>query len=126
MPKTAGVFYALLNFKCESAGHNFANSHFFTFKGNDGQIVGEEKWQTCWCCQDQQKACRMARGSEEKLERTGPAEKERLASVPQREQLASIPEPPLPKKKEQSRLSRVPDREGGERVEVGESRTSVS
>ena len=34
-----------------------------------------------------------------KLEHTGPAEKERVASVPQREQLASIPEPPLPKGK---------------------------
>ena len=28
LPKTA-TFYARLNFKCESAGHNFANSHFF-------------------------------------------------------------------------------------------------
>ena len=35
----------------------------------------------------------------EKLEHTGPAEKERVASVPQREQLASTPEPPLPKGK---------------------------
>ena len=30
-----------------------------------------------------------------KLEHTGPAEKERVASVPQREQLASMPEMPL-------------------------------
>ena len=30
-----------------------------------------------------------------KLEHTGPAEKERVASVPQREQSASTPEPPL-------------------------------
>ena len=58
---------------------------------------GEKKWQTCWCCQDQQRAYRMARISAEKLERTGPAEKERVASVPQREQLASMPEPPFPK-----------------------------
>ena len=74
----------------------------------------EKKWQTCWYCRDQQRVCRMAQASAEKLEQTGPAEKERVASVPQREQLARTPEPPLPKEKEQSRLSRVPDREGGE------------
>ena len=47
----------------------------------------EEKWQTCWWCRDQQRACRMAQASAEKLEHTGPAEKERVASVPQREQI---------------------------------------
>ena len=73
----------------------------------------EEKWQTCWCCLDQQKACQMVQASANKLEQTGPAEKERVASVPQREQLESTPEPPLPKRKEQSRLSRVPDHEEG-------------
>ena len=55
----------------------------------------EEKWQTLWCCQDQHRACKMAQASVEKLEHTGPVEKERVASVPQREQLASAPEPPL-------------------------------
>ena len=57
----------------------------------------EEKWQTCWCCRDQQRACRMAQASAEKLEQTRPAEKERVASVPHREQLARTLEPPLPK-----------------------------
>ena len=38
----------------------------------------------------------MAQASSEKLEHTRPAEKERVASVPQREQLARTPEPPLP------------------------------
>ena len=41
----------------------------------------------------------MAQASAEILEHTGPAKKERVASVPQREQLASMPEPPLPKRK---------------------------
>ena len=59
----------------------------------------KEKWQTCWCYRDQQKAGRMAQASAEKLEQTGPAEEERLASVPQRKQLARIPEPLLPKGK---------------------------
>ena len=59
----------------------------------------EEKWQTLWCCRDQQRACRMAQTSAEKLEQTGPAEKERVVSVPQREQLVRTPEPPLPKGK---------------------------
>ena len=45
----------------------------------------EEKWQTLWCCRDQQRACRMAQASAEKLEQTGPAEKERVASEPQRQ-----------------------------------------
>ena len=59
----------------------------------------EEKWQTLWCCRHQQRACRMAQASAEKLEHTGPAEKERVASMPQKEQLARTPEPPLPKSK---------------------------
>ena len=39
----------------------------------------------------------MAQASAEILEHTGPAEQEKVASVPQREQLASMPEPPLPR-----------------------------
>ena len=69
----------------------------------------EEKWQTLWCCRDQQRACRMAQASAEKLKHTGPAaEKERVASVPQREQLARTPEPLLPKEKEQSQDGQEP------------------
>ena len=59
----------------------------------------EEKWQTCWCCRDQQNACRMVQASMKKLEHTGPAEKKRVASVPQSKQLESPPKPPLPKGK---------------------------
>ena len=50
----------------------------------------------------------------EKLEHTGPAEKERVASVPQSKPLASTTEPLCQKEKEQSHLSRAPDREAGE------------
>ena len=57
----------------------------------------EEKWQTCWCCRDQQRSCRMVQASVEKLEHPRPAEKERVTLVPQREQLASTPELLLPK-----------------------------
>ena len=46
---------------------------------------------------DQQRARRMAQASAEKLEPTGPAKKERVASVPQREQLARTLELPFPK-----------------------------
>ena len=61
----------------------------------------ERLWQTCWCYRDQQGACKMAQASAEKLEHTGPAETERVASVPQREreQLARTLEPPFPKGK---------------------------
>ena len=45
-------------------------------------IVAAAEWQTCWCCRDQQRACRMAQASAEKLEHTGPAKNKRLASVP--------------------------------------------
>ena len=62
----------------------------------------EEKWQTCWCCRDQQRACKMAQDSAEKLEHTGSTEKERVALVPQREQLESTPEPSFPKGTEPS------------------------
>ena len=44
----------------------------------------EEKWQTCRCCRDQQRACRTAQVSAEKFEHTGPAKKKRVASVPKR------------------------------------------
>ena len=63
----------------------------------------------------------MAQASAEKCEHTGPAEKERVASVPQRE--SSWQECwSHPYQKEKSRLFKAPDHEG-ERVKVGESRT---
>ena len=74
----------------------------------------EEKWQTCWSCRDQQRACRMAQASAEKLEHTGPAEKERVASVLQRQQLANTPEPPLPKGKGTEPSVQSTDHEGAE------------
>ena len=87
----------------------------------------EEKWQTLWCCRDQQRACRMAQASAEKLEQTGPAEKERVASVPQREQLASTPKPPLPKGKgtepsvQSTRSWGGGESQGGREPHLGES-----
>ena len=56
----------------------------------------------------------MAQASAEKLERTGPAEKERVASSPQREQLENTRELPLPKGKGTEPSVRAPDREEGE------------
>ena len=44
----------------------------------------------------------MAQASAEKLEHTGPVEKERVASVPEGEQLVGTPDPPFPKGKEPS------------------------
>ena len=58
----------------------------------------------------------MAQASAEKLEPTEPAEKKRVASVPQREQLANTPERHLPKRKGTSHLSRAPDHERGENL----------
>ena len=52
------------------------------WQGQNESQIGEEKRQTCWCCRDQQRACRVAQASAEKLEHTRPAEKERVASLP--------------------------------------------
>ena len=80
------------------------------------------------------RAYRMAQASAEKLKHTGPAEKERVVSVPQREQLASTPEPPFPKGTEPSvqstrsqgeRESHLGEREGSER-EHGEERMNAT
>ena len=46
------------------------------------------------------KSVQNGKGFSGKIEHTGPAEKERVASVPQRQQLARTPEPPLPKGKQ--------------------------
>ena len=46
------------------------------------------------------RAGRKVQASAEKIEHTGPAEKERAASVPLREQVARMSELPLPKGKE--------------------------
>ena len=67
----------------------------------------------------------MAQASAEKLEHTGPAEKERVASVPQREHLARTPEPPLPKGKGtepsvQSTRSSGGESQGGREPHLGE------
>ena len=65
----------------------------------------------------------MAQVLSEKLEHTGPAEKERVASVPQRESSRQARRSRLcQKEKEQSRQCKAPDREG-ERAKVSESPT---
>ena len=64
----------------------------------------------------------MAQALAKKLEHTGPAEKEKVASVPQRESSWQVRRSRLcPKEKKQSRQSKAPDHEG-ERVKVSESR----
>ena len=65
----------------------------------------------------------MAQASAEKLEHTGPAEKERVASVPQREQLASTPEPLCQEEKKNRAVSSEHQIVRRERVKVSESRT---
>ena len=69
----------------------------------------------------------MVQASAEKLEHTGPAEKERVASVPEREREGSWQiclSRLCQKEKEQSRLSKAPDRKVGE-SKVSESHTLV-
>ena len=59
----------------------------------------EENGQTCWCSRDQQRACRMAHASAEKLEHTRPAERERVASVPQQKPVGKYAGAALAKRK---------------------------
>ena len=89
---------------------------------NESQIVGEEKWQTCWCCRDQQRACRMAQASAEKLEHTGPAEKERVASVPLRA-VGKYAGAAFAKRKRNRAVSSEHQIMRGKRVKVSERRT---
>ena len=77
--------------------------------------IGEEKWQTCWCCRDQQRACTMAQALTEKLEHTRPAEKKRVASVPQLESCWQV---------RQSRLSRARDRKEGIQCQRGKENSN--
>ena len=80
---------------------------------NESQIVGKEKWQTCWCCRDQQRACRMAQASAEILEHTGPAEKKRWPQC-HRDSSWQVRQCRLCQKgKELNRLSRAPDHKEG-------------
>ena len=62
--------------------------------------------------------------SAEKLEHSGPAEKERVASVPQREQFGKYAKATCAKMKRNSCLSRAPDHWMGESQGVPEQRLS--
>ena len=68
---------------------------------NESQTGGEEKRNgiIVGAAETSKKHAEWHRLQWKKLKHTGPAEKERVASVPQREQLARTPEPPLPKGK---------------------------
>ena len=62
--------------------------------------VSKEAWERrSGIGEDERQPVMAQQVSAEKLEHTGPAEKKRVASVPQREQMARTPEPPLPKGK---------------------------
>ena len=68
---------------------------------NESQTGGEEKknGRLYGAAKTSKEHAEWRKGLAEKLEHTGPAEKERVATVPQREQLASTLELPLPKGK---------------------------
>ena len=80
----------------------------------------EEIWQTCWCCRDQQRACRMAQASAEKLEHIGPAEKERVATERAVGKNAGAA---LAERKRNRAVCPKYQIMRGERVKMGESRT---
>ena len=69
----------------------------------------EEKWQTCWYCQDQQRACRMAQAAAKKLKHTVPAEKKEWPQCHKESSWEERWSRPCQKEKEQSCRSRAPD-----------------
>ena len=74
----------------------------------------EEKWQTCWCCRDQQRACRMAQASAETLNIPGLPKRKGWPQCYRENSWQERRSRPCRKEKEQSRLSRAPDHEVGE------------
>ena len=58
----------------------------------------EKKWHACWCCRDQQRACRMAQALAGKLEHTGTAEKKELPQC-HRESIWQVGQAALAKRK---------------------------
>ena len=68
----------------------------------------EEKWQTCWRCRDQQRACRMALASAKNFSIVGLLKRKEWPQC-HRQSSWQVRQ----KGKEQSRLFRVPDRKEG-------------
>ena len=74
----------------------------------------EEKWQTCWCCRDQQRACRMAQASTENLNILGLLKRKEWPQCHRKRSWHVRWSRFYQKEKEQSCLSKVSDHEGGE------------
>ena len=74
----------------------------------------EEKWQTLWCCRDQQRACRMAQASAKNWNVLGLPKRKEWPQCHRESSWQERRSRPCQMEKEQSRLSRVPDHEGGE------------
>ena len=89
---------------------------------NKIQIEGEENWHTCWCCRDQQRACRMAQASAEKLEHTGPAEKGKGGLSATERAVGKNAGAALVKRKRNRAVSPEYQIMGRERIKVGKRR----
>ena len=73
----------------------------------------EEKWQTCWRCRDQQRACRMALASAKNFSIVGLLKRKEWPQCPRQSSWQVRQSRLCQKGKEQSRLFRVPDRKEG-------------
>ena len=82
----------------------------------------EKKWQTCWCCRDQQRACRMAQASAKHLNILGLLKRKEWPQCHRESSWQERRSHLCQKEKEQGRISKAPNNER-ERVKVGESRT---
>ena len=74
----------------------------------------EEKWQTCWCCRDQQRACRMAQASAKNLNKLGLLKRKEWPQCHRESSWQVRRSHRCQKEKEHSCLSSVPDHQGGE------------
>ena len=84
------------------------------WRGQSESHIEEEKWQTCWCCRGQLRASKMVQASAEKLEHIGPAKRKEWPQHHRESSWQVHQSRFFQKEKEQSRQSRVPDREVGE------------
>ena len=84
----------------------------------------EEKWQTCWCGRDQQRACRMAQASAENFNKLGLLKRKEWPQC-HRTAVGKNAGAALAKRKRKRAISQEYQIMRGERVKVGESRILV-
>ena len=82
-------------------------------QGQNESQIEEEKSKTCWCCRDQQRACRRGQALAENLNILSLVKRKEWPQCHRGSSWQERRSRPCQKKKEQSHHSRVPDHERG-------------